>query len=167
MHGLLRAGSPIRRPAGRRVCAPNRGLSQLAASFVGSMCQGIRRAPCVSCPARRRGAVSIDKRMYSMRWVPHTPRGDVPPGGRVATYPSLNSNHVADWISLLAKKKNRSDLMSRSVSRYAALKAPGVLPGTGRCDGGGQGRPRGTPAPQLVRYPLLPLSESFSSLERR
>ena len=43
-----RAGSPIRRPAGRRVCAPNRGLSQLAASFVGFLCQGIRRAPMLS-----------------------------------------------------------------------------------------------------------------------
>lgn len=42
-------GSPIRRPPGRRMCAPRRGLSQLAASFVGSLCQGIRRAPVVSC----------------------------------------------------------------------------------------------------------------------
>ena len=30
-------------------CAPRRGLSQLAASFIGSLCQGIRRAPVVSC----------------------------------------------------------------------------------------------------------------------
>ena len=42
-------GSPIRRSAGRRMCAPRRGLSQLAASFIGSLCQGIRRAPVVSC----------------------------------------------------------------------------------------------------------------------
>ena len=42
-------GSPIRRPPGRRMCAPRRGLSQLAASFIGSLCQGIRRAPVVSC----------------------------------------------------------------------------------------------------------------------
>ena len=46
---LLRMGSPIRRPPGRRMCAPRRGLSQLAASFIGSLCQGIRRAPVVSC----------------------------------------------------------------------------------------------------------------------
>ena len=46
---LLWMGSPIRRPPGRRMCAPRRGLSQLAASFIGSLCQGIRRAPVVSC----------------------------------------------------------------------------------------------------------------------
>ena len=46
---LLCMGSPIRRPPGRRICAPRRGLSQLAASFIGSLCQGIRRAPVVSC----------------------------------------------------------------------------------------------------------------------
>ena len=48
MPELPPAGSPIRRPAGRRVCAPNRGLSQLAASFFGFLCQGIRRAPMLS-----------------------------------------------------------------------------------------------------------------------
>ena len=46
---LLWMGSPIRRPPGRWMCAPRRGLSQLAASFIGSLCQGIRRAPVVSC----------------------------------------------------------------------------------------------------------------------
>ena len=46
MPGPLLAGSPIRRPAGREgVSPPNRGLSQLAASFIGFLCQGIRRAP--------------------------------------------------------------------------------------------------------------------------
>ena len=55
MPGLLLAGSPIRRPAGRRVCAPNRGLSQLAASFFACWHQGIHRTPlltssyCKSC----------------------------------------------------------------------------------------------------------------------
>ena len=47
--GYAHMGSPIRRPPGRRMCAPRRGLSQLAASFIGSLCQGIRRAPVVSC----------------------------------------------------------------------------------------------------------------------
>ena len=42
-------GCPIRRPAGRRVRAPHRGLSQLAASFIGFQCQGIHRAPIPSC----------------------------------------------------------------------------------------------------------------------
>ena len=37
------------RPPGRRMCAPRRGFSQLAAPFIGSLCQGIRRAPVVSC----------------------------------------------------------------------------------------------------------------------
>ena len=45
---LPRAGFPIRRPAGRRPCAPLRRLSQLVASFVGFPCQGIRRVPLVS-----------------------------------------------------------------------------------------------------------------------
>ena len=62
MPELLPAGSPIRRPAGRRVCAPNRGLSQLAASFVGFLCQGIRRAPCIS------------SQKDSMPWGPSGPR---------------------------------------------------------------------------------------------
>ena len=48
--GPRRLGSPIRRPADRRVCAPTHGLSRLAASFFGSMCQGIRRAPVTSWP---------------------------------------------------------------------------------------------------------------------
>ena len=53
------AGSPIRESPDRRPFAPPRGLSQLAAPFVDFRCQGIRRAPSVSCsragtsPARR------------------------------------------------------------------------------------------------------------------
>ena len=39
------SGSPIRRSAGQRVCAPRRSLSQLVTSFVGFLCQGIHRAP--------------------------------------------------------------------------------------------------------------------------
>ena len=62
MPGPLLAGSPIRRPAGRRVCAPNRGLSQLAASFVGFPCQGIRRAPCISSHMSRSRSVSTGPR---------------------------------------------------------------------------------------------------------
>ena len=38
----------IRRSAGRRACAPHRGLSQLVASFVGFLCQGIHRVPLTS-----------------------------------------------------------------------------------------------------------------------
>ena len=48
-------GFPIRRPAGRRACAPHRGLSQLAASFIGFQCQGIHRAPFPSSILRQDG----------------------------------------------------------------------------------------------------------------
>ena len=41
-------GSPVRRSRDQRPCAPPPGLSQLAASFVDFLCQGIRRAPLVS-----------------------------------------------------------------------------------------------------------------------
>ncbi len=41
-------GSPIRKSAGRRVLAPLRSLSQLATSFIASMCQGIHRLPLVA-----------------------------------------------------------------------------------------------------------------------
>ena len=50
MTGPLPSGSPIRVPPDRRPCAPPRGLSRLAAPFVVSLRQGIRRAPCISCP---------------------------------------------------------------------------------------------------------------------
>ena len=38
---LLQVGSPIRKSAGYRIFAPNRSLSQLVTSFVGSWCQVI------------------------------------------------------------------------------------------------------------------------------
>ena len=42
MAALQPPGSPIRAPPDRRPCAPPRGLSRLAAPFVGSLRQGIR-----------------------------------------------------------------------------------------------------------------------------
>ena len=45
-------GCPIRRSAGQRVLAPHRGLSQLAASFVDFLCQGIHRAPLISSSSK-------------------------------------------------------------------------------------------------------------------
>ena len=42
--GLLRRVSPFRNPRVMRIFAPNRGLSQLITSFIGSQCQGIRPA---------------------------------------------------------------------------------------------------------------------------
>jgi hypothetical protein len=41
-------GCPIRKSPDQRVFAAPRSLSQLATSFVGSQCQGIRRVPLVS-----------------------------------------------------------------------------------------------------------------------
>ena len=46
------AGSPIRRSAGRRLLPPRRSLSQVAASFIVSLCQGIRRTPYVTFSRR-------------------------------------------------------------------------------------------------------------------
>ena len=43
------AGFPHSETSGcKRVCAPRRRLSQLAASFIDCLCQGIRRAPVIS-----------------------------------------------------------------------------------------------------------------------
>ena len=57
------AGCPIRIPPGQRPCAPNRGFSQLVASFFASVSQGIRHAPSSSSPSysppiRRTGILS-------------------------------------------------------------------------------------------------------------
>ena len=64
MPAPLPAGSPIRVPPDRRPCAPPRGLSRLAAPFVGSLRQGIRRAPVVSCRPLRAGAT-----LKNLSWV--------------------------------------------------------------------------------------------------
>ena len=53
--GWAPRGFPIRRSAGRRVCAPRRGLSQLATSFFGFLCQGIHRAPLPSSSLMAKG----------------------------------------------------------------------------------------------------------------
>ena len=61
MTGLLPPGSPIRVPLDLRPCAPPQGLSRLAAPFVVSLRQGIRRAPCISSPALPgRGAMRVN-----------------------------------------------------------------------------------------------------------
>ena len=70
------SGSPIRRSAGQRVCAPRRSLSQLVTSFVGFLCQGIHRVPLPS----------------SLRWFEHTLHPPAPPAVR------------SDAIFLLLKK---------------------------------------------------------------
>ena len=46
--GLIQPGFPIRKSTDRRLLSTPRGLSQIAASFVGSWCQGILLAPFVA-----------------------------------------------------------------------------------------------------------------------
>ena len=43
-------GFPIQKSAGQRIFAPNRSLSQLITSFIGSQCQGIHPAPFFALP---------------------------------------------------------------------------------------------------------------------
>ena len=52
-------GSPIRAPRDRGPCAAPPGLSRLAAPFVGSLRQGIRRAPCI--PSGRSAPPASDR----------------------------------------------------------------------------------------------------------
>ena len=67
MTGLLPSGSPIRVPPDRRPCAPPRGLSRLAAPFVVSLRQGIRRAPCISCPRLAAGRHALYSVLFHVR----------------------------------------------------------------------------------------------------
>ena len=45
---IIRLGCPIRKSAGNRLFAPDRGLSQLITSFIASVSQGIRHAPLIT-----------------------------------------------------------------------------------------------------------------------
>ena len=47
-YGFTVVGFPIRKSPGQRLLAPNRGLSQLATSFIAIFCQGIHHAPLVT-----------------------------------------------------------------------------------------------------------------------
>ena len=47
---LSRPGFPIRKSPDQSLLAASRGLSQLATSFIDFQCQGIPRAPSVTCP---------------------------------------------------------------------------------------------------------------------
>ena len=55
------AGCPIRIPPGQRSCAPNRGFSQLVASFFASVSQGIRHAPFITFANDMRTHVLVEK----------------------------------------------------------------------------------------------------------
>ena len=52
---LHQPGSPIRKSAVHRICAPLRSLSQLVTSFIGSWCQGIPLAPFIAWPLNYMG----------------------------------------------------------------------------------------------------------------
>ena len=87
-------GFPIRRPAGRRACAPRRGLSQLAASFFGFQCQGIHRAPSTS-----------SLRFESFKWV--------------ISHPSRSSMRLLKTLRKIRNVRSRDVIASL---RYAALR---------------------------------------------
>ena len=73
--GASRAGFPIQTPADRRACAPPRSFSQLAASFFGSQCQGIRPAPFLFWPF----PPSFKRRRAAAPFLPHSVAGQGPP----------------------------------------------------------------------------------------
>ena len=81
MPGHRRAGSPIRVPWDRRVCAPTPGLSRLAAPFFGFPCQGIRQRALRIFPriAGRSRSSQSSTSLYSIQcWVSHTVARDAP-----------------------------------------------------------------------------------------
>lgn len=142
MTGPLPSGSPIRVPPDRRPCAPPRGLSRLAAPFVVSLRQGIRRAPCISCPRLAAGRHALYSVLFHRstirgcrdreRW--NAPRGTTP----------LQILKCRCLLSL-SDRKDRLKSDGESIfeivpvprqghalslpSRYAALKVRGANPG--------------------------------------
>ena len=61
-------GCPIRKSADQRLCAPPRGFSQLAASFIASESLGIRRAPFLTFSAAAGiGGLAYTLAFYSSR----------------------------------------------------------------------------------------------------
>ena len=153
MTGPLPSGSPIRVPPDLRPCAPPRGLSRLAAPFVVSLRQGIRRAPCISCPRLAAGRHAINSVLFHCvdnrgcrdreRW--NAPRGTTP----------LQILKCRCLLSL-SDRKDRLKSDGESIfeivpvprqgstlslpSRYAALKVRGANPGDRVPRGEGQGR---------------------------
>ena len=71
-HPFRMTGCPIRKSADQRLCAPPRGFSQLAASFIASESLGIRRAPFLTFSA----AAGIGGLAYTLAlFVPAVCRG--------------------------------------------------------------------------------------------
>ncbi len=86
-----RTGCPIRRSAGQGSFAPHRGFSQLIASFVASVSQGIRHAPFYSSSGQDTPKSAPGRKPYSFHvftvftvsLVPECQRSYVPKTGRV------------------------------------------------------------------------------------
>ena len=142
MTAPLPSGSPIRVPRDLRPCAPPPGLSRLAAPFVVSLRQGIRRAPCISCPRSPAGAPCVLPcfSMYDMMDVAIGSGGTPLAGRRHSRFVIMSfvSFAFGSERSLKSQMENRFRESSRVrrgdtprtvPSRYAALKVRGANPG--------------------------------------
>ena len=156
MTGPLPSGSPIRVPPDRRPCAPPRGLSRLAAPFVVSLRQGIRRAPCISCPrlaAGRHANYSVLFHCVDNSWmsrsgaVERPSRDDATPDSLIMSFVSFAFGSERSLKSQMENRFRESSrvrrgkpperfLLAMRLSRYA-----GRTPGTGYR---GRGSHRGT-----------------------
>ena len=139
---LPRPGSPIRRSAGQRVCAPRRGLSQLATSFLVFLCLGIHRAPLIS------SSTFFHLLLAHFQRLRHERHQAIEIGNR-----NSDDGCIIRDLMLFA-----TDLRTMLLSRCRA--APAGAPGTGYCDS--RGRP-GRTLLLLVKRP----GGAGPSLERR
>ena len=118
MTAPLPSGSPIRVPRDLRPCAPPPGLSRLAAPFVVSLRQGIRRAPCISCPRSPAGAPCDYPcfSMYDMMDVAIGSGGTPLAGRRHSRFVICRSSHSLSDRKDLLKVRWRIDFENRLVS---------------------------------------------------
>jgi hypothetical protein len=148
-------GFPIRTPPDQRLCAPPRGLSRLAASFVASRCQGIRRAPVCA-------------------WPHGTPEGMPRAGarprhGRLVIVPLTKKLSLFPSCSAFKDQPAEAGKCAACRSPRGMVGAPGIGPGTSSLSGtrsnqlsyapgsGGGGRDR-TGDPRLAKPALCQLS---------
>ena len=142
MTAPLPSGSPIRVPRDLWPCAPPPGLSRLAAPFVVSLRQGIRRAPCISCPRSPAGA-PCDYPCFSMYDMMDVAigSGGTPLAGRrhsrfvLCRFVSFAFGSERSLKSQMENRFRESSRVRRGdtprtvPSRYAALKVRGANPG--------------------------------------
>ena len=144
MTAPLPSGSPIRVPRDLRPCAPPPGLSRLAAPFVVSLRQGIRRAPCISCPrltAGRHANNSVLFHCVDNSWmsrsgaVERPSRDDATPDSCLCRFVSFAFGSERSLKSQMENRFRESSRVRRGdtprtvPSRYAALKVRGANPG--------------------------------------